>query len=56
MKVWVLVDFTGPSGQRYTKGSQLTLPNDTPEQQAYVSSLIRYGIVTTAKPATGATT
>jgi hypothetical protein len=56
VKVWVLVDFTDTTGQRHTKGSQLTLPNDTPEQRAYAASLIRYGIVTTTRPANGATT
>jgi hypothetical protein len=51
MKVWALVNFTDMYGQMHTKGAQLTLPNKTPEQQAYLNSLIRYGIVTTTPPA-----
>lgn len=52
--VWVLVDFVGPDGQRYSKGSQIKLAYDTPDQKAFVDSLVRYGIVTANKPSTGA--
>jgi hypothetical protein len=54
--VWALVDFMDMYGQRHTKLSQFGLPNKTPEQQAYLNSLIYYGIVTATKPASlGAT-
>jgi hypothetical protein len=48
-----LVDFTDTGGVRHTKSSQLTLPISTPEQRAYLASLVRYGIVTEIGPVDG---
>jgi hypothetical protein len=51
-----LVDFTDSGGARHTKSTQLTLPIATPEQRAYLASLVRYGIVTEVGPVDGAAT